>query len=103
MNNITIDANNVNFCCGPCSSIEPEPEPTNHLDGPWYALKPHIRRNGKAYFKFVWPLPKNGCLIVKNLRICDFCCSRYNDHEFSEEEQIRDANTIIKKLKQYVD
>mgnify|MGYP001162610173 CR=1 FL=1 len=103
MNNITIDAKNVNFCCGPCSSIEPEPEPINHLDGPWYALKPHIRRDGKTYHKYVWPLPKNGRLVVKNLRVCESCCSRYNDDEFSDGDRIRDANTIIKKLKKYVD
>lgn len=105
MNNITIDAKNVNFCCGPCSSVEPEPEPvpTNHPDGPWYTLKPHIRRDGKTYHKYVWPLPKNGRLVVKNLRVCEFCCSRYNDDEFSDEDRIRDANTIIEKLKKYVD
>lgn len=100
--NVIIDAKNVMFCCGPCCSVDPEPEPTNHIDGPWYALKPHIRRDGKPHYKFVWPLPNNGELVVKNLRVCESCCSRYNDDEFSTDTRIRDGCVVMQKLKDYI-
>lgn len=98
--NVVIDAKNVKFCCGPCCSVDPEPESLNFGSEPYHCYKPH---SGGRYKQFTWPLSNGGSVSVINLRVCHGCFSRYNDDEFSDEDRIRDANTIIKKHKKYVD
>jgi hypothetical protein len=102
--NRVINAKNINFCCGPCCSVdpEPEPEPTNHPDGPWYSLKPHIRPGGKTFSKFVWPCSDGGSITVTNLRVCHGCFSRYNDDDFDDEDLIRDGIIVAEKLKDHI-
>jgi len=97
---IEIDANDIKFCCGPCCSTLPEPEPT-WLDNKHeyhYVFKPY---SGKKYVPFNWPLPNNGMIVVKNLRVCDGCNRRYNDDDFEEKDLIRDGLAVLDKLKDY--
>ena len=97
---IEIDANDIKFCCGPCFSNHPEPEPTwlGNNNGYHYVFKPY---SGKKYAPFNWPLPNNGKIVVKNLRVCEGCHRRYNDDEFDEEDLIRDGLTVLDKLKNH--
>jgi len=97
--NIVIDANNVKFCCGPCCSADPEPEPINLGSEPYHCYKPH---SGGRYQQFVWPLYNGDSLSVINLRVCHGCFSRYNDDEFDEDHRIRDGYIVMQKLKDYI-
>lgn len=97
---IEIDATNIKFCCGPCCSTLPEPEPT-WLDDKHeyhYVFKPY---SGKKYVPFNWPLPNNGKIVVKNLRVCNGCHRRYVDDDFEEKDLIRDGLAVLHKLKDY--
>lgn len=97
--NVVINAKNVNFCCGPCCSVDPELEPLNHGAEPYHYYKPH---SGKRYMEFVWPLSNGGSVSVTNLRVCHGCFSRYNDDEFDTDDLIRDGYIVMQKLKNYI-
>lgn len=89
-NNIVIDVSHTKFCVGPCSSKEEESKVN--------IFKP---KSGGRYKEFYYPLNKNSYLILKNVRICCDCNSRYL--EFIDEEDNerlkQDSKMIRKKLK----
>lgn len=89
-NNIVIDVSDTKFCVGPCISEEKETTKKKFL-------KPY---SGGRYKEFCYPIGKNSYLILKNVRICANCNSRYL--EFSEEKDNeslkQDAKTIREKL-----
>lgn len=97
--NRVINAKNINFCCGPCCSVDPEPKPINHGNEPYHFYKPH---DGHRYAKFVWPCSDGGNVTVTNLRICHGCFSRYNDDDFDDEDLIRDGIIVFEKLKDHM-
>ena len=97
--NSVINAKNINFCCGPCCSVDPEPEPLNHGNEPYHCYKPH---RGGRYAKFVWPCSDGGNVTVTNLRVCHGCFSRYNDDDFDDEDRVSDGIIVAKKLKDHI-
>ena len=97
--NSVINANNINFCCGPCCSVDPEPEPVNYGNEPYHCYKPH---SGGRYARFVWPRVNGGSITVTNLRVCHGCFSRYNDDEFDTDDLVRDGNVVMTKLNNYI-
>ena len=69
---IIIDAKDILFCCGPCNSIDIEPEPIlfNNNTEKYYLYKPHT---GGRYPGYSWVLSNNKTLLVKNIRVCYNC------------------------------
>jgi len=96
---VVIDAKNVKFCCGPCCSVDFEPEPINISSEPYHCYKPH---SGGRYQQFIWPLSNGGSVSVINLRVCHGCFSRYNDDDFDTDDRIRDGCVVMKKLKDFI-
>lgn len=88
--NIIVDATDMKFCVGPCSSKEEETTEKKFL-------KPY---SGGEYKEFCYPIGEECNLILKNVRICNCCNRRYL--EFWKENEIdslkADARVILKKL-----
>ena len=61
---IIIDAKDILFCCGPCNSIDIEPEPIlfNNNTEKYYLYKPHT---GGRYPGYSWVLSNNKTLLGK--------------------------------------
>jgi len=97
-NDIIVQGEKINFCPGPCNSIEPEPPKKQFGKETWYSFKPH---SGGRYQNIQYPMSDGGNLILENVRICRSCC--YRHIEFEEEELYeylhKDSEIIIKKLK----
>lgn len=96
--NIVIQADNINFCPGPCIDTTLEPLPKKFGKENVYVFKPH---SGGRYQSISYPMSGGGELILKNVRMCRSCYRRHM--EFDEEDLIqylnKDCDNIIKKLK----
>jgi hypothetical protein len=92
---ISADLSNIRICPGPCNNTMEEPEPSVNTSNNYF--KPY---SGGRYARFCYPINNTQTLVLKNLRICASCHSRYL--EFSEEncteELMSDAKIIMKKL-----
>lgn len=95
---IIIDAKDILFCCGPCNSIDIEPEPIlfNNNTEKYYLYKPHT---GGRYPGYSWVLSNNKTLLVKNIRVCHNCFRRYNENDGDNKDILNnDGDMVLNKF-----
>ena len=98
LNIIDIDVNNLEFCPGPCRSIQKESKPIilgrSRL---WYEFKPH---SGGRLNNFTYPIDENNLIELKNVRLCRDCYSRYLEYSVAKDYNslLRDGKTVYKKI-----
>jgi hypothetical protein len=98
---IIIDAKNTLFCCGPCNSIDIEPEPIyfNNNTEKYYLYKPHT---GGRYPGYSWKLTNNKTLFVKNIRVCHNCFFKYNECSGDANKNFNnDGDKVLEKFNKF--
>ena len=94
---LIINAENINFCPGPCHDTNPEPLPRKFGNDDLYAFKPH---SGGRYASLSYPMSDGGHLVLQNVRLCRSCCRRHMEFEDNGfvDYLISDCRLILKKM-----